>query len=138
MMFLKNKKKGRCGFTLVEVLIGVYIMAFGVLGVLLTLTKTSAFMSAVRQNAIATHAAQEEIEKIRAMDFTSLLSQGPSFTASAFNELKNATGTLTVENIFSSNDIRRVTVLVSWSGLNGQPVSKSLSTLVTRSGINKQ
>jgi Tfp pilus assembly protein PilV len=137
-MFLKIKKLDHKGFTLVEVLIGVYILAFGVVGVLLTLTKTAAFISAVRQNAIATYAAQEEIEKIRAMDFTSLLSQGTSFTSSAFNELNHASGALTIEDVFSSNNIRRVTVQVSWTGLGGRPVSKSLSTLVTRTGINKQ
>ncbi len=131
---LSNKK----GFTLIEAFVASVVLALGLFAVLLALYTEFTFINQNREKAIATLSAQEEIESIRGMPFDTILSLGSSFNASGFAYLKNPTGTLTLDNIYSSDDIRRVSVTVSWLSLTGRTLQIRLTTLVTRNGIDKQ
>ena len=98
---------GRKGFTLVEVLFAVLILGISLVSVGFLFSQGTAFMAGgIKEDAIATQAAQERIEAIRNMPFDSILLLGTTFTAAGLNNLNNATGTVAVTNPYGSNDIR--------------------------------
>lgn len=130
--------KNRRGFTLVEVLISVFVLAVAVAGTLLAFTKTNQMMTQLRELTVAEQCVKEEIESIRDMSYTAILGMGSTFTAAGFSSLNNAAGTLTIDDPFGDPDIRRVTVTVAWDSNQGRQLSIQQATLVTREGINKQ
>lgn len=129
------KKKG---FTLVEILVAVVVLGIALCSIACIFPKGLIFITEIRQTAIATQAAQEEMELIRDMAFDNILELGASFTAAGFSELNSPTGTLIIDNPYRTDDMRRVTIVVNWTSLQGRSLSKSLVTLVTREGINRQ
>ena len=131
---LSDKK----GFTLVEALTASVVLAIGLFVVGLAIYAEFNFINQNREKAIATLAAQEEIEAIRGMPFDNILNLGSSFTTSGFTYLKNPIGTLTIDNIYGASNIRRVSVTVQWDSLTGRVLQKSLVTIMARNGINKQ
>jgi hypothetical protein len=131
---------GRRGFTLIEALSVACILAIGLFAVGAAFFGELAILSKEKSSAIATLAAQEEIENLRGMIFDDILALGPSssFTTSGFVYLKEPAGTLTLENIYSNANIRKVTVTVSWRSIAGATLQNSLATLISRGGIDKQ
>lgn len=128
----------RKGFTLIEALAVAVILSIGLMAVAAAFIGELSVLSHEKNSAIATLSAQEEIESIRGMTFDDILALGPTFTSNGFVYLKDPVGTLTVDNIYGDNNIRRVTVTVSWSHMSGTTRQRTLATLVTRSGIDKQ
>jgi len=126
------------GFTITEAVAATIILGIGVFIIGSAFFQEYYTINKLREITLATLAAQEEIENIRGMTFDAVSSLGTSFTASGFTYLKNPTGTLKVDDIYNDTNIRRVSVAVSWHSLSGQTLTKSLVTLVTRSGIDKQ
>ena len=129
------------GFTLVEILVAVFVIAFSFMGTLLAFTKSSLYISNLRQNTIASQAVQEEIERVRDKEFNTILSEGnQAFNSLGFSFLRNPAGNRYIMNdpSYNSVDIRRVTATVTWDARDGRSMTKSVSTLITRSGINRQ
>lgn len=129
---------GKKGFTLVEALTASVILAIGLFVVGLAIYAEFSFINQNREKTIATLSAQEEIEAIRGMAFDDILNLGSSFTASGFTYLRNPVGTLAVENFYGVNNIRKVSISVEWDSLTGRRLKKSLVTMVSRNGINRQ
>jgi prepilin-type N-terminal cleavage/methylation domain-containing protein len=126
------------GFTLIEVMFAVIIVSLALFSIAFLFAKGTIFVTEIRQTAIAIQAAQEEMELIRDMSFSNILTLNSSFIAAGFSNLKNPTGILTVDNPYSTDDMRRITVTVNWISSQGRNFSKSLVTLVTKEGINRQ
>ncbi len=126
------------GFTLVEAFLASIVFALSLFAILLATYTEFSFVNKNREKAIASLAAQEEIESIRGRPFDTILGLGTSFTSSGFSYLKNPVGTLTIDNPYGSNDIRKISVMVTWDSLGGQTMHRELVTMVTHHGINKQ
>lgn len=126
------------GVTFIETIIASLVMAIGLFIVGTAIYSQFSSLNQNREKAIATLAAQEEIENIRGMAFDSILVLGSSFNASGFIYLNNPSGAVVLDNIYGSSNIRRVSVTVSWDSVMGKRLSKRLATLMTRCGINKQ
>lgn len=127
------------GFTLVEALVASIVLALCLFAMGVAVYAEFAFINQNREKAIATLAAQEEIEKLRGMPFDTILAQSSYFTASGFAYLKNPVGRLTIENIYSGGaNMKSISVRVRWDSLTGRILQKSLVTIMTRNGINKQ
>ncbi len=124
---------------MVELLLAVLILVISMVGVALVFGRGTAMMTGeIKEEVIATQAAQERLETIRNLPFDTLLSLGSTFTAVGLSNLNNAIGTVAVTDPLGSNDIRQVTVTVTWQSSEGRTHQKSLVTLVTRNGINRQ
>lgn len=134
----KSIKGGRSGFTLVEVLVSVFVLAISLTGSLLVLTRCNVFVSETRQRSIASQAVKEEMEEIRDLSYVSILAMGNTFITTSMDNLTNPVGTLTIDDALSDSDIRRVTATLAWDSQQGRSLSTSLSTYITNSGINKQ
>lgn len=130
--------KKRRGLTLVEALLAAIILGVSIVAIATVLYRQFIIINLSREATIATLCAQEEIEKIRGLPFDDILNLNPSFVATGFEYLTDPVGTVTVGNSYG-NDIKKISVAVSWtSSLGGRTFSRSLATLVTRSGIDKQ
>jgi Tfp pilus assembly protein PilV len=132
----------RKGFTLIEALLASFVMSIGLFAIGTAIYSQISSLNKNREQTIAALAAQEEIENIRGMPFDTVKNLNSSFTSSGFIYLLNPTGTVTPDNTYSpisgAADIRRVSVDVSWTSINGTTLHNRLVTLVTRNGIDKQ
>ena len=132
----REGKSGEGGFTLIEITLTILIIVIVSIGIVSIFSHGFTVSTETREISIATQAAQEEIECIRDMAFGSITS---SFTTSGFTHLTNPVGTVTVDTyIAGENDIKKVTVTVSWTSAGGRSLTKSLVTLITREGIDKK
>lgn len=134
-MRLSNKK----GFTLVEALFASSIMAIGLVAVITAVYLQATILNKNREHTIASLAAQGEIENIRGMKFNDILPLA-SFDeddAPGLAYLKNAEGKVKVDDSYGS-DIKRVSVTVTWNSIDGKTLHKTMATLVTRNGIDRQ
>ena len=105
-------RRGENGFTVVEVLVAVVILAFVLTAVnaLLVAGVTQAAVSKRATDAAA--AAQQELETLRDLSYASILS-APSKTVTV------GTHTYTVNRVVTDNDpqpnMKRITVTVTWN-----------------------
>ena len=134
MTRLSNKN----GFTLGEALSSAIILGIGLIIVAVVFFEEVRTINRLRETTIAALSIQEEIEEVRAKPFDDILGLGSSFTASGFTYLENPVGTIVVDSIYGDNNIRRISVTVAWTSLYGGTLQKSLVTLITRKGIDKQ
>lgn len=139
-MQFKNTKRldNNSGFTLVEVLITVMILSFVLTSTVLAYTKSAIFMNDLREYTVVSQVLNEQMELIRDMPFDTVVSSASGFSSNGFNEINNATGLITIEDPFSDNNIKRVTLSVSWQTPQGRNITRSLTTLISRDGINRQ
>jgi len=136
--FVKLFFSKHSGTSLVSALTAFVVLALGIFAVGSAIHAQFSFLNQNSESAIAALAAQEEIEAIRGMSYNTILGLGTSFQSSGFVYLKNPVGSLTIDSIYGSGDIRRVTATVTWSSVTGRTMQKKLATLVTRNGINRQ
>jgi len=124
------------GVSLIEVLFAALILGIALVNIALIFYRAPLYAAEIRESGIAMHAVNEEIELIRDMDFDAILALGTSFTGAGFDKLTNPNGAVNIDNPYGTADMRRVTVTVSWDTTLGLNVNKTMSTLVTRKGIN--
>jgi len=143
---MPGKKYGSRGFTLIELLLTTVIVGVSLFGVITVFSKGAAFINDMKLTTVADYSVQEQMEVIRTMSFSDILSEYPvgvnSFSSpvSGFSRLTSPVGTVTVDYPFGSSspndNIIRVTVTVTWTSSSGRQMSKSSATMVTRGGIN--
>jgi len=133
-----NKK----GFTVIEAFSACSIIAVCLLSTGLAIYTQFPFINQNREKAIATLAAQEQIEKIRGLPFDTIRGIDASWVEvnlpSGFVYLTNPGCTVNIDDIYGDNNIRRVSITVSWRSSNGLTLQKTLLTIMARNGINKQ
>ena len=134
-VIVKRKKKEEA-FTLMEVLITIFLLAIVLLTLITVFVYGFNLLSRTKQVNLATQIAHEEVEIIRNMTFDNIASLGTSFTNAKLSNLLNSQGTVAVEDSIGS-DIKKVTVTVTWD-YRGVQLKKDVVTLVAREGINKK
>lgn len=136
---MKGQKKNReDGFTLLEVMITMAIVAMVLLAVSSSFIYGFNLLSRMKQTAIASQCIQEELELIRDMSFDEILNLGTSFTnpSGSLSLLKNSQGILNLQDTFG-NDIKKLTISVLWI-CRGNAIRKDIGIYITREGINKK
>lgn len=134
-MVLKRKNKEK-GFTLVEVLVTIVVVAVALMALLSVFIYGFNLLSRMKQTAVATQCAQEELENIRNLTYDEILALGPSFTNDSLTLLENNSGVRTIEDSVGP-DIKKLTISVFWT-YRGQNMRKDIVTYITREGINKK
>lgn len=140
---LSNKN----GLTLIEVLVAALIMGLFLLSIEVAIGAQFYFVNQNRESILATLAAQEVIEKIRGMDFDSIIDTNLNTKfndvgdsrPSALSYLNAPVISVSPDNdVYNDHDnIQRISVIVSWSS-SGKTLQRSLITLVTRDGIDNK
>ena len=136
MKAIQNQKNPQKGFSLIEVLIAIFIL--GIVSVTLISVFIYGFNVVFRtkQVSLATQIAQEEVELIRNLNFDDILLLGTTYNHDSLSELVNGSGALSVEN-GPGDDIKKLTVSVTWD-YRGTSLRKDVVTFITREGVNKK
>lgn len=137
-MFRKIRKKSfqsPQGFTLVEVLIAVGILAIVIVGLLQLFVSCSALAEAAGNTTFALNEAQNKLEEIRnhsfdsiAADYASGGTPGNTFTLGSLN----GTGTVETSQVGGSSELLQIRIDVSWQNKNGRSFSITLTGLIAK------
>jgi len=135
-MFRKMKKniyRGRQGFTLVEVLIAVGILAVVIVGLLQLFVHCSNLAEAAGNTTLGINEAQNKMEEIRNHDFSTIAidyasgeTPGNTFTLTSLS----GTGTITTSQVGGSPELLQVQIDVVWQNKNGRNFSTALTGLI--------
>lgn len=137
-MFRKMKKnvfRGRQGFTLVEVLIAVGILAVVIVGLLQLFVYCSNLAEAAGNTTLAINEAQNKMEEIRNHDFSTITidyasggTPGNTFTLTSLN----GTGTITTSQFDGSSELLQIQIDASWQNKNGRNFSTALTGFIAQ------
>ena len=129
------------GDTLAEALIAVLIIGICLISIVASFFGGLVFFDRMKELSAAILSAQEKMEAIRNMPFNNILALPATFNDPAdFLYLRSPTGTIAVTDMSGTapSNMAQVTVTVSWTSRQGGTLSRSLSALITRGGIDKQ
>ena len=127
---LKAMRARHSGFTLIEVLIAVFII-----GMLIALFGVGVMMMPLSREAshrdVALHGASVELETLRSTGYAQLPTSG-SFSNTEVSSLPGGLGTTTIRAY--NNTTKEVVVTVSWQEPGRGYRAVSLTTLITETG----
>jgi len=137
MADFRHKRK-KDGFTLIEVLVTIFLLGVSLISLLGLFVYGFNIVSRSRQVHIASQIVQEEVERIRNLDYETLISYGNgySFQHDLLSELGQAEASVAIED-GAGEDIKKVTVSAAWK-YKGRKLYRNLVTFVLRDGINKR
>ncbi len=130
----QQQKKG--GFSLIEVMITILLLTVVLSALLSCFVQGFDILMRMKQMTAATQAIQNELELIRNMHYSDILSMGNSFTNDSFSLLDNSSGIISLEDSVGA-EIKKLTVSVTWT-YRGKTMRKEVVTYVTKKGINKK
>jgi prepilin-type N-terminal cleavage/methylation domain-containing protein len=130
----RTAKKG--GFTLIEVLITIMMLAVVLTALLSCFIQAFDILTRMKQMTIATQSIQNELELIRSMHYSDILSLDDAFTNDSLSYLENSSGIIDLEDSVGA-EIKKLTVSVTWT-YRGRQMQKEVVTYVTKKGINKK
>lgn len=141
MKKLMNKKirfvDSQKGFTLVEVMVTLVLAVMTITAVGAALDNGIRLTADNRSHLYALNALREQMEVLRNTSFTTIsgYASSTSFTNTQLAKLQNGTGTLAIAN-GAGADIKKVTLTVSWTLKNGSTRTESVTSYITRQGLN--
>jgi len=124
------------GFTLIEVLITMLILTVVLTALLSCFIQGFDILTRMKQMTIATQSIQKELESIRSMHYSDILSLDDTFTNDNLTYLENSSGIIDLEDSVGS-EIKKLTVSLTWT-YRGRQMRKEVVTYVTKKGINKK
>ena len=141
--FLFKKK----GFTLVEAMITALIGVMSLTAIGVMMTDSGSYTGKDnRYRAYAANVMMKEAEDLRTLSYTTFtgytspfyFSDSTSYSATSvsISKLSSGVGTVTVSSPLSSSDIKRADVKVTWNDSKGASKSMSITTYLTKTGIN--
>ena len=144
MNTITASRRDQLGFSIVEALIALVIMGFGILSLAGMQAALSRNSDDAKQRTEAVRLAQEKIESIRSytgIDSTVVGQGTTSFTASNWNALAGSTDIITTNAAYtrtwtldgsSADPMRGLTVGVAWTDRAGVNQTVSLSSVVSK------
>ena len=131
-----KKESRNDGFTLIEVLITILILTVVLTALLSCFIQGFDILTRMKQMTIATQSIQKELESIRSMHYSDILSLDDTFTNDNLTYLENSSGIINLEDSVGS-EIKKLTVSLTWT-YRGRQMRKEVVTYVTKKGINKK
>lgn len=122
-------KLKRGGFTLIEVMVGVFILLVSLLAALTGFLGSLFLNNASNNLTTAVNDAQYVLEQVKGLDYTACIQNLPStcYTLPTFTNLLNETVAFDPAPTVISANARKITVKVSWQD-KGQERNFSLAT----------
>jgi uncharacterized protein (TIGR02598 family) len=141
------RKKGR-GFTLIEVALGVTILAVGFMGMVEGMVVGYEMLETAHNQTLAAQIIQGEVEYLRMQPWSTIQSLSSTsaanlsnYTEFASTSLASVAGTkLTFARQMAASDphtnLRQVTMTVTWTSFTGKSHSRSCSAYLGKYGLN--
>ena len=140
MTVYKSTLSRKKGMSLLEVLLALTILSISLTGVLSGLVNGQRWFATTREMGQAAAVAQQEIERLRAMEYTAVEALAPQYTFAPNTETelsKHApVGTVIITSI-NPNQVQ-VFSRVVWTDSMGGSRAEELTSLITKNGISKQ
>lgn len=119
------------GFTLIEVLIAIFIIGISLLGLAIGFSSGLVWIEEVKETSRANRVVQEKMEEIRGTDPADIPYDTEETKFDKYNVYVDSPVQIEV-------GLTQITVIVTWISHSGREQSRSLATYVTKEGINKQ
>ena len=131
MAQLKSKLKKQTGFSLIEVVVTLFII--GVIFVIYQAALNGIFLTRnAKDQEIALRVATHKVEELRSLGYFSLPASG-SFTDSQLSSLLQSSASMAISDY--NLKTKQITVTVSWKETNTNvPHSLQLNTLISQDG----
>src|SRR5262245_59545872 len=113
-----SRLKSEQGTSFVEMLLATLILLIVIVGIITLFSKSTVMANEIREHSIVNSALNERMEEIRNMDYDDILTLASTFSTTGFDQIKNATGSMTLTNTFNNDNIRKVTLTVNWTSSN--------------------
>ena len=123
-MSITNRKLSKNGFSLIELMVAVVILAMVIFGIFLAFTTGFQGMADARDRTVATNYAREAMEDIKNMDFEKITTTTKSVISA------NKKYRIDVNVSLESNNLKKVSTMVSWEDRNGIRKTVESSMLV--------
>lgn len=140
-MFVGANRK-EAGFTLVEVIISIFIFGLVIASCLISLGKGYELVDASRQHTLASQILQSELELLRTLPWDTFKDQTNAQLTTKFrSEIASQFGSgVFTGNVSKADDatgsLTLVTVTVTWTGFRGRTYNMSYYTYFAEGGIN--
>ena len=139
-MMQKSEKTAAAGFTLVEVMISMVLLAIVLSGAFSTYILGLRMMSDFREEVRATQIIQSEIERLRTQNFTQLASYlgEADFTPKGefINEYSDVYEAQRTVSSISGGNQYLIGIRVQWTSQNGRQQTRWFNTVFTKDGLN--
>lgn len=126
---VRQKLRNNGGFTLVEVMLTVGILAVVIVGLLQLFVYCATLAESAGNITLALNDAQSKIEEIRNHDFSSLTTDygsggtpGNNFTLNSLN----GSGTVTIAQVGGASELLQVQIDAAWQNKNGRNFTQTL------------
>lgn len=128
------------GFTLIELVLGIAIIAFLVL-IINSIPSSISTITRSRHISLASNIASKELESLRKQGFDNLANGNGSFSDSNLSSLPNSSASFSIEdcpgNVCTLGEhAKQITVSVSWNE-PGENKTINLTTLVGEGGLDQ-
>lgn len=138
--------KSTAGFTIVEVAIATFVMAFAIASSIIALQSGFKTIDVARGTTLASQILQSEIERIRMMSWSDVVAMaGPTpqdVDLTAMYSSDTAIGAkfdvqrlVTLEPGTRENDVALITLTVIWSGYDGRTHTRRFETKYIKNGL---
>ncbi|MFH1496914.1 MAG: prepilin-type N-terminal cleavage/methylation domain-containing protein [Verrucomicrobiota bacterium] len=144
-------RQRQAGFTIVEVLMATFVMAFAITSSILVMQHGFRYLDTARKTTLAAQIMQSEMERIRMLSWGRISALPPSepidfddiFPANTTAEQavlarirQTFTATRTVTSLAEyNNEIRQIDVRITWTGLDGVNHTRTSSTQYCQDGL---
>lgn len=139
------------GFTIIEVALASFVMAFGIATSIITMQTGFRALDVARDSTLASQIMQSEIERLRLMAWSntgtvaidSIVELPASETvslASMFSANAALTAKFTVTRSVNSGDgsradVRYISINVAWNSYDGKSHTRSFTTMYSKNGL---
>lgn len=139
----RPRRKKEKGFTIVEVVMATFIMAFALSTSVLTMMGGFRAIDVARNMTLASQALQSEMERIRLMDWSTIhgltgrqtVDLSPVFTSNAAVAAKFAL-VRTVSGVTAkTGEMKLIVLQITWTNSSGHSLSRSFTTYYTKDGL---
>ena len=126
-----KRRSNLSGFSLIELMVAVVILAIAILGIFLAFSSGWMGMANARDRTVATNYAREEMEDIKNMDFELITNENLGVT-----ELIEGKFNRVVTVIDEHNNLKNINTKVFWTNRQSQYVSVETSMYINRNIYN--
>jgi prepilin-type N-terminal cleavage/methylation domain-containing protein len=137
-----RKSSSRCAFTLVEVMVAVFVMAIGLTSTAVCMQVGMQMHDDARSISYVTEVLQDQAEQIRLLNWTAIekLPDTETFTAPdyfAVNSVNQSRFTFTrsVSDVPDQTEIKNITLNATWKSLKGAQKTRTLLLRYANNGL---
>ncbi len=145
------RARARAGFTIAEVVMASFVMIFGISSSVIVMQTGFRSLDTARKTTLAAQIMQSEMERIRMLnwtqinalpdeaeiDFSTIFPQNTEVERTMFGQISNTfTAVRSTRTLPDTDDeIREISVLITWEGIDGVPHTRNSTTQYCKDGL---